>query len=128
MSKYRVFSGPYFHAFELNTDRYFLSLRIQSEYGKTQTRKTPYVDTFHSVVGLNQGPSVFKNQSLSSYYKYMWSLCKRLHLKKLIHSFWVSNGNVSLKVRENTPVLLVTHVRDLEKSFQIKGLVGDIKD
>ena len=47
-----------------------------------------------------------------------------LHSEKLIHSFWVSNGNVSLKVRENTPVLLVSHVSDLEKHFDIKGLVG----
>ena len=67
-------------------------------------------------VGLTQGLLVFTNQSLCSYYKpicsnyiliMFLSLCKRLHLKKLIHSFWVSNGNVSLKVRENTPVLLV---------------------
>ena len=57
-------------------------------------------------VGLPQGSLVFINQSLCSYYKYLWSLCKRLHLKKLIHSFWVSNGNVKLKVCENTPILL----------------------
>ena len=46
----------------------------------------------------------------------------------MIHSFWVSNGNVSLKVLENTPVQLVTHVSDLEKHFDIKGLVGDAED
>ena len=64
-------------------------------------------------VGLPKGTLVFIIQSLCSYYKYLWSLCKRLLSKKLIHSFWVSNGNVNLKVRENTPVLLVTHVSDL---------------
>ena len=51
-----------------------------------------------------------------------------LHSKKLIHSFWVSNGIVNLKVCENTPVLLVSHVSDLEKHFDIKGLVGDTED
>ena len=51
-----------------------------------------------------------------------------LHSKKLIHSFWISNGNVSLIVRENTPVPFVTHVRDLEKHFDIKGVVGDAED
>ena len=40
------FSGPYFPAFGLNTDKYFLSLCIQSKYG---TRNTPNTDTFHSV-------------------------------------------------------------------------------
>ena len=79
-------------------------------------------------VGLPQGSLVFINQSLRSYYKYLWSLCKRLHSKKLIQSFWVSNGNVSLKVCENTPVLFVTHISDLEKHFDVKGLVGDAED
>ena len=78
-------------------------------------------------VGLPQGSLVFINQNLCSY-KYLWSLYKMLHSKKLIHSFWVSNGNVNLKVRENTPVLLVSHVSDLEKHFDIKGLVGDAED
>ena len=32
--KYGVFSGPYFPAFGQNTDRYGVSLRIQSECGK----------------------------------------------------------------------------------------------
>ena len=49
MSKYGVFSGPYFPAFGLNTERYSVSLRIQSECWKIRTRKTPYFDTFHAV-------------------------------------------------------------------------------
>ena len=38
-SKYGVFSGPYFPAFGLNTERYFVSLCIRSECGKIRTRK-----------------------------------------------------------------------------------------
>ena len=34
------FSGPYFPAFGLNTERYSVSLRIQSKRGKIRTRKT----------------------------------------------------------------------------------------
>ena len=34
MFKYRVISGPYFPVFGLNTERYFVYLRIQSEYRK----------------------------------------------------------------------------------------------
>ena len=65
-------------------------------------------------VGLPQGYLVFINQCLCFYHKYLWPLCERLHSKKMIHSFWISNANVSLKVRENTPVMLVTHVSDQE--------------
>ena len=38
MSKYGVFSGPYFSVFELNAEIYFVILRIQSEYKKLRTR------------------------------------------------------------------------------------------
>ena len=39
VSKYGVFYGSYFPTFELNTERYFASLRIQSEWEKIRTRK-----------------------------------------------------------------------------------------
>ena len=38
MSKYGVISSPCFPAFGLNTERYFVSLRIQSKSGKIRTR------------------------------------------------------------------------------------------
>ena len=43
------FPGPYFSAFGLNTEIYGVNLRIQSEYGKIRTRKTPNADTFYAV-------------------------------------------------------------------------------
>ena len=43
------FSGPYFPAFGLNTERYSVSLRIQSECGKIRTKKTPNTDTFNAM-------------------------------------------------------------------------------
>ena len=50
MSKYRVFSDPYFHAFGLNMERYEVSLRIQFECGKIRTRKNSVFGHFsHSV-------------------------------------------------------------------------------
>ena len=39
VSKWGVISGSYFPAFVLNTERHEVSLRIQSECGKIQTRK-----------------------------------------------------------------------------------------
>ena len=45
----RSFSRPYSSAFRLNKERYSVSLRIQSECGKIQTRKTPNTDTFLAV-------------------------------------------------------------------------------
>ena len=45
----RSYSGPYFPALGLNAERYEVSLRIQSECRKIQTRITPNTDTFHTV-------------------------------------------------------------------------------
>ena len=45
----RSFSGSYFPTFGLNTERYGAYLRIESECGKIQTRKTPNTHTFHVV-------------------------------------------------------------------------------
>ena len=38
VSKYGVISGKYFPALGLNTEIYFVNLRIQSEYRKIRTR------------------------------------------------------------------------------------------
>ena len=43
------FFGPYFLAFELNTEKYGVSLRTQSKCGKIRTRKSPNAETFHAV-------------------------------------------------------------------------------
>ena len=46
----RNYSGLHFPAFTVNTDRCRVSLRIQSECGKMQTRITQNTDNFHAVV------------------------------------------------------------------------------
>ena len=48
VSKYEVFSGPCFSVFGLNTDRYSVSLRIQFQWEKIQTRKNSVFEHFSS--------------------------------------------------------------------------------
>ena len=66
---------PYFPAFRFNTETYFVSLCIQSESGKIQSRITPNTDTFYVV---------FVNQSLRRYYNFLWSKFKKLWLSKYL--------------------------------------------
>ena len=47
--QFRSYSGQHFPAFGLSTERYRVSLRIQSECGKMRTRKSRNTDTFHKV-------------------------------------------------------------------------------
>ena len=48
-SRIRSYSVPYFPKFGLNTERYFVYLRIQCECGKIRTRITPNTDTIDAV-------------------------------------------------------------------------------
>ena len=50
------YSGPHFPAFGLNTERYGVSLRVQSKCGKIRTRVTANVDTFYVVLNSCQSP------------------------------------------------------------------------
>ena len=47
---YSEFFSQYSPAFKLNPERYSVSLRIQSEYEKTLTRKTSNTDAFNAVI------------------------------------------------------------------------------
>ena len=86
------YSGPYFPAFGLNTERYGVSLRIQSECGKIRTRITPNTDTFHAVHYLNVylEPSHISKMDAFAEIVHGWKLkasnyfCKKLHLKPLL--------------------------------------------
>ena len=69
-TRVRRFTGPYFSAFGLNTERYGVSIRIQSECGKIRTRKTPNTETFHTL----QMKDYFQNFVREVF-------CKKLFLK-----------------------------------------------
>ena len=64
MSKYGVFSSPYFPSFGLNTERYGVSLRIQSECRKIRTRKNSVFELFfHAVAPTHKSPTAPPHQS-----------------------------------------------------------------
>ena len=82
------FSGPYFLAFGLNTERYFVSLRIQSECGKIRTKQTPNTDSFNVVLMEKFWKKALKNdkkQNLEKNYsekKQELALLKKTKIKK----------------------------------------------
>ena len=79
-ARIRGFSGPHFTAFELNVERTGASLRIQSECGKMQSRKTPNTDTFHAVIFVNISQKmVFVLSKLR--------ICLRLLIKSFIENY-----------------------------------------
>ena len=60
---------------------------------------------------------IFINQSLCPYYKISWSKSKRLHAMKQIHSYYVSNDTVKIKLEENSRPISIAHATDFDKHF-----------
>ena len=57
------YSFQHFPVFRLNTERYGVSLRIQSEFGKMRTRITPNTDIFHAELTLLRDESQLFHQT-----------------------------------------------------------------
>ena len=70
---------------------------------------------------------VYMNDSLCSYYKVLWQKCKKLWSRKFIHTFWVSNGSIKLKIADNDRVYTITHNNDLEELFPGNKLLLESK-
>ena len=80
MSKYGVFSGPYFPVFGLGTEIYGVNLRVQSEYRKKRTKKysvfghfsrSVYVIPIHITIWIDTFNDFVFFQTLS---KLLWDL------------------------------------------------------
>ena len=74
-----------------------------------------------------QGP-VYINNSLCSYYKSLWSKCKSLPNSNFIHSFWVTNSSIRIKVTESSQSQEVSHICDLEELFPGNHSLADMSN
>ena len=68
-------------------------------------------------VDLPEGTQVYINQSLCPYYKSLWSKSKKLCTLGKIHSFFISNSTIKLKLQENSVPVAITHNSDFQKCF-----------
>ena len=68
-------------------------------------------------VDLTEGTQVYINQSLCPYYKSLWSKSKKLCTLGKIHSFFISNSTIKLKLQENSVPVAITHNSDFQKCF-----------
>ena len=73
------FSGPYFPAFGLNTERYGVSLRIQSKFGKIRTRKKS--EYGHLLLSVSTGSEPMSIYLFICLFVYLFSVCLTLTIK-----------------------------------------------
>ena len=81
----RSYSGPHFPAFGLNTERYFVYLRIQSKCREMLTRMTLNTDTFYAMCSKNIHTG------------FVFTLGKRENHTELAY-LWKTNGSTLLYV------------------------------
>ena len=61
---------PYFPTFGLNTEKYSVSLRIQSKCEKMWTKVTPNTDTFYTVLFLLNLPILYLLKTPEDFLKF----------------------------------------------------------
>ena len=70
-----------------------------------------------SELDLPNGTKLYINESLCPYYRGLWNQCKKLWNKQGIFSFFTVNGSIRIKIRENGPYNIITHIDDLKDIF-----------
>ena len=65
-------------------------------------------------IDLPVGATLYLNESLCSYYRWLWSNCKKLRNANIIHSFFIVNGTVKVKVSEGDKPRTIIHLEDLK--------------
>ena len=73
-----------------------------------------------SELDLPNGAKLYRNESLCPYYRDLWKQCKELWNKQGIFSFFTVNGSIRIKIRENGPYNIITHIDDLKDIFPDK--------
>ena len=104
----RSFSGPYFPALRRNTERYSISLCIQSECRKERTKKTPNKDTFH-VVAFCYGIQNFQNHRFKRKSKNY-----KEKQKEKAHHIWIKYGLLGLQF---TCFILLLQYHNINHTF-----------
>ena len=61
--------------------------------------------------------TLYINQSLCPYYRMLWSKTKTLYKKGKIDSFYLSNGNIKIRLQENARPITISHTHDFIKYF-----------
>ena len=67
--------------------------------------------------GFEENNKIYVNESLCPYYRVLWAKSKRLHHLQKIFAFYVLNGSIKIKIKENDKGIIITHTADFEKYF-----------
>ena len=71
-------------------------------------------------IGLSGNQSIFINTSLCTYYRMLWSKCKRLYEAGNIRYFYISCDTIKIKITENSSHRAITHKTKILQSIFLR--------
>ena len=101
-----------------------LKLSRRNDSRRVLLNKTKLKQLKPESLNLPASVKIYINESLCSYYKKLWTKCKKLWDANRILSFWVSNGSIRVSL-VNKNVSIITRDCDLERLFPGDPLIAD---
>ena len=96
-------------------NKVIVKLSRRKDVAKVLRNKKFLKDKDLSGIGISN--DVYINESLCGEYKFLWGKCKQLYTEKRINSFWFFNGNLNVKVGEDSKSIRIGHIEDLKHLF-----------
>ena len=103
------------HRIKQGSDRTIIKLSRRKDCQQIMKVKRDLRNMDLSETGLPVGTTLFVNESLCSYYRWLWSSCKKLKMSNKIYGFYTVNGTIKVKHHEGDLPVPITHIEDLKK-------------
>ena len=108
------------HRLNIQSDRTIVKFPRRKDCEHFMRKKIELRILKPSELDLPNGAKLYKNESLSPYYRSLWNQCKKLWNKQGIFSSFTVNGSTRIKISENGPYNIITHIDDLKDIFPDK--------
>ena len=102
------------HRIKKESDRTIVKFNKRKDCQQIMRVKKDLKNMTFTDIDLPVGTTLYLNESLCSYYRWLRSNCKKLRNANIIHSFFTVNGTVKVKVNEGDKPLTITHLEDLK--------------
>ena len=103
------------HRIKQGSDRLIIKLSRKKDCQQVMKVKSDLRNLNVSECDLPAGTTLYFNESLCPYYRWIWSCCKKLKNSNIIFGFYTVNGTVKVKQHEGDRANPVTHIEDLKK-------------
>ena len=110
-----------------NPKKAIIKLSKRKDVVRVMTNKKKLKSMKPQNIGLPSDCKIYINESLCKYYKYLWWKCKLLQTRGSIQSFWVTNGSIRIR-HKNDEVTSDTHIEDFEHHFLEEDLSDNNDD